>query len=73
MLDAAALEKLGIHTVTIVWDTFERAAKMHARVQGIPDAKLVVTPHREGHDTLEVQQEKARTAAAEIVKLLLAS
>ena len=27
MLDAAALEKRGIHTVTIVWDNFETAAK----------------------------------------------
>ena len=73
MLDAAALEILGVHTVTIVWDTFERAAKMHARVQGIPDAKLVVTPHREGDDSAEIRQAKARLAAAEIVKLLLAN
>ena len=73
MLDAAALEKKGIHTVTIVWDTFERAAKMHARVQGVPDAKLVVTPHRQGGDTPDIQRAKARIAAAEIVGLLLSS
>ena len=71
MLDAAALEKKGIHTVTIVWDTFEKAAKMHARVQGVPDAKLAITPHRKGHDTAETQRAKARTLVPEIVSMLL--
>jgi hypothetical protein len=33
VLDAAALEKRGIHTVTIVWDNFENAARMQARLQ----------------------------------------
>jgi len=65
------LERKGIHTVTIVWDTFEKAAKATARVQGVPGAKLVVTPNRRGADTAEVQRAKARAAVPEIVRLLL--
>ena len=72
MFDAAALEKKGIHTVTIVWDTFEKAARIAARVQGVPDIKLVVTPHRKGSETGDDQRQKARLAVPEIVKQLLA-
>ena len=71
MLDAAALEKKGVHTVTIVWDTFEKAAKIAARVQGVPDIKLVITPNRKGDETAEDQRAKARIAIPEIVKQLL--
>lgn len=71
MLDAAALEKKGIHTVTIVWDTFEKAARIAARVQGVPNIKLVITPNRTGSDTPEHQKAKARIAVPEIVKQLL--
>jgi hypothetical protein len=73
VLDAVALEKKGIHTVTIVWDTFEKAAKATARMKGVPDAKFVVTPSRKGADTLDDQRAKARAAVVEIVKLLLAA
>ena len=72
MFDAAALEKKGIHTVTIVWDTFEKAARIAARVKGVPDIKLVVTPHRKGAETADDQRAKARDAVPEIVKQLLA-
>ena len=72
MLDAVALEKKGIHTVTIAWDTFEKAAQIAARVQGLPDIKLVITPYRKGSDTLEDQRAKARAAVPEIARLLLA-
>ncbi|HSW20645.1 MAG TPA: hypothetical protein VLJ86_25705 [Ramlibacter sp.] len=73
MLDAVSLEKKGIHTVTIVWDTFERAAKATARMKGVPDAKFVVTPARKGGDTLDDQRDRARVAVAEIVRQLLAA
>ena len=72
MFDAAALEKRGTHTVTIVWDTFEKAARIAARVKGVPDIKFVVTPSRKGGETDEDQRSKARIAVPEIVKLLLA-
>ncbi|MES2999568.1 MAG: hypothetical protein V4787_02675 [Pseudomonadota bacterium] len=59
--------------MTIVWDTFEKAARTHARVQGVPGAKFVITPHRRGTDASEEQRAKARAAVPEIVKQLLAS
>lgn len=71
MLDAAALEKRGIHTVTIVWDNFENAARMQARLQNVPDLTLVVIPHRKGGETAEDQRRKAEAALADIVAGLL--
>ncbi|HTG10187.1 MAG TPA: hypothetical protein VK746_05285 [Candidatus Eisenbacteria bacterium] len=71
MLDAAALEKRGIHTVTIVWDNFENAARMQARLQNVPDLALVVIPHRKGGETADDQRRKAEAALAQIVAALL--
>lgn len=71
MLDAAALEKRGIHTVTIVWDNFENAARMQARLQNVPDLALVVIPHRKGGETAEDQRRKAEAALSDIVAGLL--
>lgn len=71
MLDAAALEKRGIHTVTIVWDNFENAARMQARLQNVPDLALVVIPHRKGGETADDQRRKAEAALAQVVAGLL--
>lgn len=71
MLDAAALEKRGIHTVTIVWDNFENAARMQARLQNVPDLALVVIPHRKGGETADAQRRKAEAALADVVAGLL--
>lgn len=71
MLDAVTLEKKGIHTVTIVWDTFEKAARTAARVQGVPELKLAVVPHRKGGQTADDQRAKADAAVQEIVDSLL--
>ena len=57
--------------MTIVWDSFEKAARIAARVQGVPNIKLVVTPSRKGSDTVEDQRAKARLATPEIAKQLL--
>jgi hypothetical protein len=73
VLDAAALERKGVHTVTIVWDTFERAARVAARVQKVPDIEMAVITHRKGSDGAAEQQAKARAIAPQVVKLLLAS
>jgi len=73
VLDSAALEKKGIHTVTVVWDTFEKAARIAARVQGVPDLELAVIPHRIGGQTAEDQMAKADMALPDIVKRLLAT
>lgn len=71
MLDAAALEKRGLHTVTIVWDNFETAARVQARLQDMPDLEMVVIPHRKGGETTEDQRRKAEAALAEVVARLV--
>ncbi|HSE06137.1 MAG TPA: hypothetical protein VLK35_18460 [Methylomirabilota bacterium] len=71
MLDAAALEMRGIPTVTIVWDNFENAARMQARLQRTPDLALVVIPHRKGGETADDQRRKAEAALADVVAGLL--
>ncbi|MBI2218909.1 MAG: hypothetical protein HYU51_16610 [Candidatus Rokubacteria bacterium] len=71
MLDAAALEKRGIHTVTIVWDNFETAARQQARLQDVPDLELVVVPHRKGGETADDQRRKAEAALPAIVSRLV--
>lgn len=71
MLDAAALEKRGIHTVTIVWDNFETAARTQARLQDMPDLALVVIPHRKGGETADDQRKKAEAALGAVVESLV--
>ena len=71
MLDAAALEKRGIDTVTIVWDNFDNAARTQARRQNVPDLALVVIPHRKGGETADGQRRKAEAALAHVVAGLL--
>lgn len=71
MLDAAALEKRGIHTVTIVWDNFENAAQTQARIQDVADLELVVVPHRKGGETHDDQRRKAEIALPAIVSKLV--
>lgn len=71
MLDAAALEKRGIHTVTIVWDNFETAARTQARLQDVPDLAFVVVPHRKGGETAADQRRKAEAALGAVVESLV--
>jgi hypothetical protein len=44
MLDAVLLENLGLPTITVVQDQFEKAARMHAAAAGLPDVPLFVEP-----------------------------
>jgi len=71
VLDAAALEKRGIHTVTIVWDNFENAARTQARLQDVGDLALVVIPHRTGGETADDQRRKAERALPAVVAGLI--
>ena len=71
MLDAAALEKKGIHTVTIVWDNFENAARKQAAIQDCGDLALVVIPHRQGGETADDQRRKAEAALDAVVNRLV--
>ena len=70
MLDAAALEKRGIHTVTIVWDNFQNAALMQAQLQDCADLALAVIPHRKGGETADDQRRKAEHALPAIIRQL---
>jgi hypothetical protein len=71
VLDAAALEKRGIHTVTVVWDNFEAAARTQARLQDVPDLELTVVPHRRGGETADDQRRKAEAVLATLVDKLV--
>jgi hypothetical protein len=71
VLDAAVLEKRGIHTVTLVWDNFETAARTQARLQDVPDLGLVVIPHRKGGETADDQRRKAEAALGAVVEGLV--
>jgi len=73
VLDSAALEKRGIHTVTIVWDNFENAARTQARLHGVPNLEMIVIAHRTGDQTDDDQRQKAEAAVPEIVRRLLKS
>jgi hypothetical protein len=71
VLDAAALEKKGIHTVTVVWDNFENAARTQARLQDVTDLEVVVVPYRKGGETDEDQRRKAETALPAVIAKLV--
>lgn len=73
MLDAVALEKKGIHTVTIVWDNFLNAARTAAALQHVEDLALTVIPHRKGGETADDQRRKAEAALPDIVARLVQS
>ncbi|MES2999559.1 MAG: hypothetical protein V4787_02630 [Pseudomonadota bacterium] len=57
--------------MTIVWNTFEKAALAGARARRMPDIQLAVIPSRKGDDTDEDQRVKARDAVPGLVKQLL--
>jgi hypothetical protein len=71
VLDAVALEKKGIHTVTIVWDNFENAARTQARLQDVSDLELVIVPHRKGGETADDQRRKAEHSLPGLVAKLI--
>ena len=53
--------------MTVVWDNFEKAARMQARLQAVPDLMLVVIPHRKGGETADDQRRKAEAALPAII------
>lgn len=60
-----------VHTVTIVWDNFEHAARTQARLQGLADLELVMIPHRQGGETADDQRRKAEAALPAVVGKLV--
>jgi hypothetical protein len=71
VLDAVALERKGIHTVTIVWDNFQNAARTQAALQRIDDLALTIIPHRKGGETADDQRRKAEAALPDVVAKLV--
>ena len=71
MLDAVALERKGLHTVTIVWDNFENAAVTQATLHQCRDLEMVVVPHRKGGETTDDQRRKAEAALSSVVEKLV--
>ena len=57
--------------MTVVWDNFEKAARMQARLQAVPDLALVVIPHRKGGETADDQRRKAEAALGEMLTKLV--
>jgi hypothetical protein len=70
VLDAVGLERRGRHTVTVVWDNFEAAARTQARLQAVPDLELAVVPHRKGGETADDQRRKAEAVLPDLVARL---
>jgi hypothetical protein len=71
VLDAAGLEQRGLHTVTIVWDNFEEAARTQAHLQKLPDLDLAVVPHRRGGETADDQRRKAEAVLPALLAKLI--
>jgi hypothetical protein len=64
----AALEKKGIHTVTVVWDNFENAARTQARLPDVTDLELVVVPYRKGGETDDQRRKALPAVIAKLVE-----
>ena len=60
-----------MHTVTIVWDNFENAARTQARLQDCADLALTVVPHRKGGETADDQRRKAEAALDDVAAKLV--
>jgi hypothetical protein len=67
LLDSANLWKSGIPTVAIVWRTFEKAARAHAALQGLPQLPLVVLDPLGSDETPDHQRSKAREAVQLVI------
>ena len=63
MLDSVHLEQMGIPSVVIVTEPFVTAAKVNARVQGMPDLPMIALPH----DYLEEDEDRVRAKVAPLV------
>ncbi|MBI3964459.1 MAG: hypothetical protein HY329_02400 [Chloroflexi bacterium] len=73
MHDAARLERQGIPTTVVAWDTFAYPAKLQAQILGIPDLPIVVIPHNTPADfNAEVEGRRAEGALEAVVAALTA-
>lgn len=72
MFDAVQIEKRGIPTVTIIHESFSSAARIHAKMMGMPHLPLVIEPDPEsemfGHDAEAVADETMPVVLAALLR-----
>lgn len=67
MLDAVTLERKGVPTVTLAYDTFVGAARSYARIAGVPSAPVVPFQHWEPDMTTDMAREEAKGLAGTVM------
>ena len=72
MLDAVEMEKRNTPTITICHDKFEKAARLHARLQGVPNIPLLIEPNPEGGSLTRDAARLAREKLPDVVAALAA-
>ncbi|MBI3964546.1 MAG: hypothetical protein HY329_02840 [Chloroflexi bacterium] len=70
MLDAVALEKRGVPTVTFVTEPFETAARAQAAARGYPDLPLIIVPHEFTWEAREQIERKIEVVLPDVVRQL---
>ena len=70
MHDSSRLARQGTPTATIVWDTFEKAARTQLKLHGVTDLRMLVIPHQEPGATETDVRRRAELDAPQIVALL---
>ena len=73
MHDTARLEALGVPTVVICEDAFEAAARINARMMGMPDLPLVVIPRLKVGEPRSVAEHRAGEVWERIAQTLVKS
>lgn len=68
--DSVELERMGTPTATINSDEFVKLGQSETRALGLPGLPLVTVPHPLGGIDTELVRGRARTAAAEVVRVL---
>ncbi|MBI2907130.1 MAG: hypothetical protein HYX92_05680 [Chloroflexi bacterium] len=68
--DAAALEKRGIPTVTLVHDKFVPAARAQAKVLGLPSLQIASVPQPMPWETEEDERRKGSAVIETVVAML---
>jgi hypothetical protein len=72
VIDAVEMEKRNKPTITICHDKFEKAARLHARLQGMPDIPLLIEPNPEGGSLTRDAARLARQKLPDVVAALAA-
>ena len=71
MFDAVEIERRGIPTITICHDKFEKAAKLHAKIMGLPEVPLLIEPIPKGGSITFDTKELAKAHIDEVLRALV--